>query len=77
MDHNLVKCFQIGLPAHLQQVFSQLNSEEINAFVEDKKKLEFNRITMDNISVSSYDGESESFDNNSNDESTWDTWFKK
>lgn len=57
----------IKLPEHIRYIYSEMNSDDINRYLEDKKKSDnFN----DNFSISSYDVESESFEvePNSNDD---------
>ena len=56
----------VKIPEHVHEIYNQMNSEDINKYLEDKKKLDYN----DNFSISSYDVESESFEGASNDDLT-------
>lgn len=57
---------EVKLPEHLREIYKQMNTDDINRYLEDKKKLDYN----DNFSISSYDVESESFEGVSNDDLT-------
>ena len=54
----------IHLPDDTTSLYQLLNTQEIDMFIEEKRRLDIS----DEISVSSYDVENESFENTSNDE---------
>lgn len=58
--------FEIKLPEVIYHIFDRMNTSEIDAMIEEKNKFDIN----DEISVSSYDVENESFEVTSNDELT-------
>lgn len=60
-DARLFK-LNVKLPEHVHKIYDELNTDDINSHLEEKKRVDYN----DNLSISSYDAESENTTSNKN-----------